>query len=210
MNSREKILSRIKKALENPTASPMPKPDASFSVFTKSEQEDMGVLFAENFVKAKVDFFYCETLENFLSNLKIFLAERDTDQVYVWEEYLQQLFNFAEIPFKEDDKDFLDAEIGITLCEALTARTGSIIVSSRQHAGRRLGIYPHAHIVVAFASQIHADLEDALDFLQKKYIGQFPCMFSVISGPSQTADIEKTLVLGAHGPKELILFLIDE
>jgi L-lactate dehydrogenase complex protein LldG len=49
-----------------------------------------------------------------------------------------------------------------------------------------------------------------LAFVQKKYGDKLPSMISLVTGASRTADIEKTLVLGAHGPKELVLFLIDD
>jgi L-lactate dehydrogenase complex protein LldG len=76
-------------------------------------------------------------------------------------------------------------------------------------AGRRLGIYPHVHIVIAYTSQLLPEIKDGLQLLHNKYAQSLPSMINMIAGPSQTADIEKTLVLGAHGPKELILFLIE-
>jgi L-lactate dehydrogenase complex protein LldG len=65
------------------------------------------------------------------------------------------------------------------------------------------------HIVVAYTSQLVHDIKDGLQLVQDKYGDRLPSMISLISGPSRTADIEKTLVLGAHGPKELILFLVE-
>jgi L-lactate dehydrogenase complex protein LldG len=50
--------------------------------------------------------------------------------------------------------------------------------------------------------------EDALVAMQEKYGNSLPSTISTITGPSRTADIEKTLVLGAHGPKEFIVFLV--
>jgi len=100
--------------------------------------------------------------------------------------------------------------VGITTCEALIARTGSILISSGSAAGRRLSIYPSIHVVVAYASQLKNDTIDAIQFMNEKYQGQLPSLMSVVAGPSRTADIEKTLVLGAHGPRELFLFLIDD
>jgi len=50
-------------------------------------------------------------------------------------------------------------------------------------------------------------LQDALEAVQQKYSRDFPSAVTVITGPSRTADIEKTLVLGAHGPKELVIFV---
>jgi L-lactate dehydrogenase complex protein LldG len=66
------------------------------------------------------------------------------------------------------------------------------------------------HIVVASVGQLLPDIKDALAYMRKKYGQRLPSMMSLITGPSRTADIEKTLVMGAHGPKELILFLIDD
>ena len=76
-------------------------------------------------------------------------------------------------------------------------------------AGRRLSIYPPVHIVLAYTSQIVLDIKDGLKLLKEKYEGSLPSMISNVTGPSRTADIEKTLVLGAHGPKELFVFLLE-
>jgi L-lactate dehydrogenase complex protein LldG len=65
-------------------------------------------------------------------------------------------------------------------------------------------------VVVAYASQLVLDLKDAFKLLKEKYGNNLPSMVSVTTGPSRTADIEKTLVLGAHGPKELFVFLLDD
>jgi L-lactate dehydrogenase complex protein LldG len=53
------------------------------------------------------------------------------------------------------------------------------------------------------------DLKDGFKLLKNKYGAQMPSMITAITGPSRTADIEKTLVLGAHGPKEVFVFLLD-
>jgi L-lactate dehydrogenase complex protein LldG len=84
------------------------------------------------------------------------------------------------------------------------------MVSNANAAGRRLSIYPHQHIVIAYTSQLVLDLKDAFKIIKEKYGNQLPSMISTITGPSRTADIEKTLVLGAHGPKEFYVFLLDD
>jgi L-lactate dehydrogenase complex protein LldG len=112
-------------------------------------------------------------------------------------------------PFFETDKDFEQAEVGFTLCEALIARNGSIMLSNANAAGRRLSIYPPVHIVLAYTSQLVLDLKDGFKLIKEKYADRIPSMITTVTGPSRTADIEKTLVLGAHGPKELFVFLLD-
>jgi L-lactate dehydrogenase complex protein LldG len=82
--------------------------------------------------------------------------------------------------------------------------------SSKQASGRRLLIFPDIHIVVGFTSQLVAEISDAISSIKDKYQNSFPSFVTMVSGPSRTADIEKTLIMGAHGPKELYLFLIDD
>jgi L-lactate dehydrogenase complex protein LldG len=71
-------------------------------------------------------------------------------------------------------------------------------------------VFPEIHIVVGYSSQLVPDLKNALKQLRTKYEDNFPSVISLVTGPSRTADIEKTLVLGAHGPKELYVFLIED
>jgi L-lactate dehydrogenase complex protein LldG len=65
-------------------------------------------------------------------------------------------------------------------------------------------------VVVAFTSQLVPDIKSALVQIKQRYEGRLPGMLSMITGPSRTADIEKTLVMGAHGPKALYVFLVQD
>jgi len=107
------------------------------------------------------------------------------------------------------DKNALEVcDAGITACETAVAQTGSILVSSRTCGGRGLSILPHVHIVVLAVDQIVATVGDALHLARERAAGRMPSMLSFITGPSRTGDIERILVLGAHGPKELFVFLV--
>ncbi|MFB3917420.1 MAG: lactate utilization protein C [Terriglobales bacterium] len=95
-------------------------------------------------------------------------------------------------------------QASITLCEALVALTGSVATSSAC-GGRTGSIVPPCHIVLAHVEQLVPDLESALARLEEaasrsSYAG-------LITGSSRTADIEKLLVLGAHGPRRLVVVL---
>ena len=115
----------------------------------------------------------------------------------------------CRVEAKDFDKDLLEScDAGITSCEALVAQTGSVLVSSATSGGRALSILPHVHVVVATTDQIVATLADALHDARNRHGGRLPSMLSFITGPSRTGDIERILVLGAHGPKELILLLV--
>ena len=63
---------------------------------------------------------------------------------------------------------------------------------------------------MALTSQLVYDIKDALLLLKNKYRGTLPSLVTFATGPSRIADIEKTLVVGVHGPKEVYLFLVDD
>lgn len=100
------------------------------------------------------------------------------------------------------------SEVSITYCESLIARTGSVLVSTAIDTNRRSFAAPDVHVVIGYTSQLVADLNSALCNVKQKYGNTFPSQITLITGPSRTADIEKTLILGAHGPKEFIVLLI--
>lgn len=107
------------------------------------------------------------------------------------------------------DKQRLEGcDAGITTCESIVAQLGAILVSSASSGGRALSILPHAHVVLAEAAQVVPDLGSALALAKARHGEQMPSMLSFITGPSRTGDIERILVLGAHGPKELYLVLV--
>jgi L-lactate dehydrogenase complex protein LldG len=107
------------------------------------------------------------------------------------------------------DKNALEAcDAGITECELLVAQTGSVCVTSDHSGGRVLSVLPPHHVVIARQSQLVTDLTEAYESLATKYRANFPSMISFITGPSRTGDIERILVLGAHGPKRLTILLL--
>jgi L-lactate dehydrogenase complex protein LldG len=207
--SRGIILNKIKQALSK-KKNFLQEPNFSSPIYAKSPEKDLTIVFAENLVKTKAEFIFCESEAFFYQSLQMLIQKKELKNIFVWEEKLFPLITKSNVPYSTSEESFLQAGAGITTCESLISRTGSILVSSATRAGRRLSIFPHVHIVVAYTSQVVEDIEDGLAFMRKKYHGQLPSMISLTTGPSRTADIEKTLVLGAHGPKELILFLIDD
>ena len=104
--------------------------------------------------------------------------------------------------------DLERCEGGVSTCEALVAQTGSVLVTSRGTGGRALSVLPPHHIVVATRDQLVPDLSAAFELMRRKYDGNYPSMISFITGPSRTGDIERILVLGAHGPKKLTVLLV--
>lgn len=206
--SKEKLLKKVRKALLEKRENPYPNLE-ELPIYPPVA-DILEVVFAEELTKVSGQFVYCEDDIQFIENIILLAEQKKWRKIYCWEPALQELLNQYEYPFYATDKDFELAEVGLTLCEALIARNGSVMVSNANAAGRRLSIYPHQHIVIAYTSQLVLDLKDAFKIIKEKYGNQLPSMISTITGPSRTADIEKTLVLGAHGPKELYVFLLDD
>ena len=207
--SREKILKKVRDALIEKTEAPYPIVDQESSVY-KEMTEPLDVSFAEALIKISGKFVYCESDDEFIGNLKSFIIEKDWGVLYCQDPALHEILKTGGIPFEAHAEEILNARIGITRCEALVARLGTVMVSSRLSPGRKIVVYPEIHLVLAYSSQLVPDLKQALALVKKKYRDNFPSMISLISGPSRTADIEKTLVMGAHGPRELYVFLIDD
>ncbi len=206
--SREKVLKKVRNALISKNENPYSSIDIDSSVY-KEIEDTLDITFAQEFTKVSGKFIYCENESELKKNLNTFIDENEWDSVYCIEPEIKKVLEDADIPFKSDENDFISMEVGITYCEFLIARLGSIMISSKQTSGRRMNVFPEHHIVIANISQIVPDIKDALLGMKERYGKDMPSLVSVITGPSRTADIEKTLVMGAHGPKELYLFLVD-
>jgi len=141
--------------------------------------------------------------------IKHICDEKNLHKIFCTDPNLQEILK-KSIEIDSDENSFLELNIGITSCEFLVAHLGSVIISSAQISGRRLNVFPETHIVLAHESQLTGYLDEALEKLQNKYKNELPSLISNITGPSRTADIEKTLVMGMHGPKSLIVIISKE
>ncbi len=205
------ILNRIKKALKQPTPKPYPDFQRPNSFYQTPEADTpLAVLFAEEFTNVSGKFVYCEDEAVFLESLTELSKTEGWQYLYCWNESLQQLFEEMDFRNCRIGRNLEKSHAGLTFCEVLIARTGTIILSSALASGRQLSIFPPVHLVVAYTSQLCYDIGEGLTLIQQKYGLNMPSMISLATGPSRTADIEKTLVLGAHGPKEVYLFLIED
>lgn len=206
---KERLMKKVRKALLERRDNPYPNLEDLPLYAAPAEDDIPELIFAEEFIATGGQFVFCEDEIQFIESLLNLAEERNWHKIYCWESGLQQMLNQYEYPFYETDKNFERADVGFTLCEALIARNGSILLSNAGMAGRRLSIYPPVHIVLAYTSQMVMDLKDGFKLLRDKYRHNLPSMITTVTGPSRTADIEKTLVMGAHGPKEVFVFLLD-
>ena len=207
--TREKVFKNIRNALIYKSDNPFPNIDFETSVY-KNIDDSLDITFAQALLNVSGNFIFCEDEKEFAKNLQSLITDKKWSNLYCQEDNIKNILSAHDIIYSAKEEDFLKTEVGITGCEYLIARLGSVMVSSSQIKGRRIVCYSPIHVVVAYTQQLVPDLKQALSGLKEKYNTTFPSMISVITGPSRTADIEKTLVMGAHGPKELYVFLIDE
>lgn len=200
--ARENILKKIRQALSNPVPLPFPHSEGTQPVF-KPAQEDLAVQFAEEFTRLQGRFAFCTDVHDLKLQLQHLLVEKNWTKIFFKEEKIASLFNINSYP------NLASCEIAVTGCEYLVARTGTVVMSTAQQSGRTTSVYAPVHICVAYSSQVVYDIKDALQLLKEKYAGKLPSLITFASGPSRTADIEKTLVTGVHGPKEVYCFLVE-
>jgi L-lactate dehydrogenase complex protein LldG len=151
----------------------------------------------------------CKTTAEIAEHIALICQEKKQDHIFCTDPGLQDLLK-STVEIDSDELNFLELNIGVTCCEFLVAHLGSVLISSAQISGRRLNVFPETHIVVASQSQLTNYLDTAIEKLQNKYKNELPSLISNITGPSRTADIEKTLVMGMHGPKSLIVLISEE
>ncbi|MCC5843974.1 MAG: LUD domain-containing protein [Verrucomicrobia bacterium] len=119
----------------------------------------------------------------------------------------------AEVTWTDDEPSVDELErlpVGISACEALIAQTGSVLITNRGCGGRALSVLPPHHIVIATMDQLLPDMLAGFDVLKERYGDTTPSLISFITGASRTGDIERILVLGAHGPKRLSIWIVGE
>ena len=232
-DQREKVFARIREALRQPAPHPHIGPGHEDETHPASEHglatseefrawlpavgpslDEQIELFALLGAALKAEFVQAATPNDAASHLATLARENNWKRVATHRNPLAS--GFAEklnLPSLFTDSgyaiaDLESCDVAITSCDALVAQTGSVLVTTASAGGRALSVLPPHHIVVAQRSQMVPDLTTALQLARKTYAPNWPSFLSFITGPSRTGDIERILVLGAHGPKKLTILLL--
>ncbi len=205
--AKENILKKIRQALSNPVPVPFPQSEGNSSVF-QPPVDDMAVQFAQEFTKLQGKFVFCADEKDMAEQLLQLSAANNWNKIVCREEKLKKVLQKNQFPVSFYEQ-LSDCDVSFTTCELLVSRTGTMVLSSANESGRTTSVYAPIHVCIAYSNQLVYDLKDALQLLREKYNGQLPSFISFATGPSRTADIEKTLVVGVHGPKEVFVFLVE-
>ncbi len=208
ISKKDSVLKKIREALVQPTPLPFPKSEGQSSVFEPLSQE-LEVEFAERFTALQGKFAFCFDRKDLQNQFKQLVADRKWSKIYCVDENISQLLE-GEERFLKGLPQLSACDVALTTCEYLVARTGSVVMSAAEPSGRNTSVYAPVHVCIAYTSQLVYDVKEALEGIKEKYGNRLPSLITFATGPSRTADIEKTLVVGIHGPKEVYVFLVDD
>jgi L-lactate dehydrogenase complex protein LldF len=189
---------------------------AQGSRFSEMEKPDVGVdlslcqRFAIELESLGGQVIFCQP-ENLVSTVLSFLKERGITTLLSWEAGSDSLPNslieaLQEARIKVTHTPDAHVQAGLTGAAAAVAETGSVLVHSGLGMPLTASLLPEIHLVVLREEQISAEVAEVLANISKNT--PRPAALALISGPSRTADIEMTLTIGVHGPREIHVFCI--
>jgi L-lactate dehydrogenase complex protein LldG len=100
------------------------------------------------------------------------------------------------------------ADLGISSFEMAIAETGTLVQDATEINRRLVSMLPPAHLALVSTNRLVGTLQEAINNLAAR--GQIPGYLAFVSGPSRTADIERVLTIGVHGPGKVVVIFIDE
>ncbi|MGR6088264.1 MAG: LutC/YkgG family protein [Arcticibacter sp.] len=207
--TREKVLKKLRASLISKTPEPSPGADYHQSIF-QSVGDTPEYHFAKAFRESGGYFQFCKDEIEFAEVLMELAHKNQWRKLLCTEHAPFDFLRQCEFNVSADTSQLPVCDVAISSCEYLIARTGSIVVSSASGSGRSLPFFSNSHVVIAFTNQLVHDFKDVLDGLRSRKEDFNPSSLSFITGPGKTADIGNETVIGAQGPLELYLFLIDK
>jgi L-lactate dehydrogenase complex protein LldG len=215
--ARERILARIRKAQGRGGSRPsraeleaietylrahprgtLPKVEADLVARFRARAESMQSTTDEVAAKAKVPAAVARYLES--GNLPLAGC--------VWPQLADLDWKGAGLALEPREANGSDA-VGVSGAFAAIAETGTLVFASGPDTPSTVSLLPETHVAVVSARRIVAHMEDAWD-LARAELRQLPRAINFVSGPSRTADIDQTIVLGAHGPYRVHIIVVRD
>ncbi|MCR9212790.1 MAG: lactate utilization protein [Proteobacteria bacterium] len=222
MPSREKILNRIRHNLGRGPLSD----EAAAAARARIEGHSRNIVPDRTNISAaeKVDLFQqkmealggtvtrVSSMDNVAEEVQDYLSSHNLPSKIKMSPALSDL-SFEKAPLLEVTEGAADIKDDVSLTPALAAmaESGTLCMASGADTPSTLNFLPENHIVVLKANQVTGGFEDAWDRVRDKFgTGNMPRTVNFISGPSRTADIEQTLIMGAHGPRRLHVVIVED
>lgn len=222
MTSRDKILGRIRYNLGRGPLSD----DAATAARARIESHARNIVPERTNISAaeKVDLFQqkMEALGGTVARVASPEAVAEEVQAYLTRHNLPSKIkmspalrgmSFDRAPLLEVQEGAAEITDDVSLTPALAAmaESGTLCMASGAETPSTLNFLPENHIVVLKADQVTGGFEDVWDRVRETFgTANMPRTVNFISGPSRTADIEQTLIMGAHGPRQLHVVIVED
>jgi len=217
--SRQRIFSRLQAASRQPRA-PVSQP-LELPIKTYSQKDKIEKLIS--LMEAMRTEVHLSSAQNWANTVKDILKKRELKSLlyaprtvvgetlaHHWgndDVDLPQLIPY-EMEIEQLKEKVFTVEAGITATAGAIAETGALILWPTEKEPRLMSIVPPLHIAVLQADKIHNSLSEVIQ--KENWPAKMPTNLVLVSGPSKTADIEMTLAFGVHGPKELIVLILED
>ena len=216
--SRERIFARLKAGSQQ-VPSAVEKPDLiSPKIYSRAEKIEK----LKTLMEAMRTEVHITNTENWIQQLEDILKSRELKSLVYppqtqlgdtleshWGEDRDDLPRL--VPYETRIEDFKERlfsiDAGITTAAGAIADPGALIMWPSEKEPRLMSLVPSIHIAILEADKIYSSFLEAMQ--TEKWSTKMPTNVVLISGPSKTADIEMTLAFGVHGPRELIVIILD-
>ena len=214
--AREAILKRLRTA--QPGATPLPPVRSFYATIPSEDHATRVARLVMNLTNAMAE-VHRTTRDGLAAALVALVRDKQLSSVALGPELMDQatichpLGAVTQIipvttPDAERDALFESVSAGLTLSRAAIAETGTIVLWMSAQSPRLLSLVPPIHIVIVEGHTVHDTLFDLMQ--QASWADGLPTNVILVSSPSKTADIQQTLAYGAHGPKQLIVILVED
>ena len=187
-------------------------PEHSIPARAQGSQSQLQQRFILQAKEAQADVICCKHEKEAIKKIIAFLQQHDIGHLRVDSSAnISQLKWPEDIAFKLQNgcADITD-KASLTSAVCAIAETGTLVLASSRATPTTLAFLPESHLVLLHASKVVGSYENAWEIVRRTYPDKLPRNVNMITGPSRSADIEQTLLMGAHGPKSLIIYLVDD
>ena len=219
MSARDRILGKLRAAAPS-TAAALPDVDAWYASHRPVESAAAKAQRFRHFIELAHAEVHAVSEANWLTTLREVLRSKGISKILVSEDTAHGCAVLDELPAQGIDCLVYDMAIeawktemftatpaSLTSARAAIAETGTLILWPDAAEPRLMSLVPPLHIVLLDARQIYNTFFEAMT--AEGWKDGLPTNSLLISGPSKTADIQQTLAYGAHGPKELVVLLLN-
>lgn len=234
-SSRAEIFGKIRQALVKPRpvhhhGHPPAPADLSQLFASAASRDGLVEKFRREFELVSGEFVFCDNNASIFEFLSQLIQSSTTTRIAVSRHPICQRLSIAKVlqdrmpgtsllveeiesenPYARERlrNAMAQVQLSITGAEYLIAESGTLVVAAGSQASRQISLLPSIHAVLATADQIYPNMADLFLEIQKKYGAKLPgSALTCITGPSRTADIEKVLIKGVHGPTRLITIMV--